>query len=67
MTDAERELHIQSCGELMQIAMQRFYETHDDAYRAEARTWLDLMEEAIMARSAEQVTHMEAQRGLANA
>lgn len=64
MTDAERELHIWSCGELMQIAMQRYYETHDDAYRAEARVWLDLMEEAIRARSVAKVRGLEAERGL---
>lgn len=39
MTDAERELHIKHCGELMQAA-------HARGDLAEARQWLDAQYEA---------------------
>lgn len=64
LTDAERERHIKHCGELMELAMQRWYETGDFGHRGEADRWRILMEEAIKSRSPAQVARMEAERGL---
>lgn len=52
MTDAERELHIKHCGQLMADAYKR-----GDV--AEARLWLDAQNQAIQARSSRQVARME--------
>lgn len=65
MSDAERELHIRSCGYLMEDAMRRWCETGDFGYRGEADRWRILMEQAIKSRSAAQVARMERERGLA--
>lgn len=65
VSDAERELHIQSCGVLMEIAMRRWCETGDFSFRGEADRWKLLMQEAIKSRSPAQVAKMERERGIA--
>jgi hypothetical protein len=67
MTDAERELHIKDCGDLMQAAMVRYEESNNFHDRADADSWRILMERAIKARSPEQVALMEQERGICNA
>lgn len=64
LSDEERELHIRSCGYLMENAMRRWCETGDFGYRGEADRWKVLMQEAIKGRSAAQVARMERERGL---
>jgi len=64
MTDAEREQHIRDCGRLMIAAFERWDQTGDFADRGEADYWLRLQNEAIKARSAEQVATMEEARAL---
>lgn len=58
MTDEEREQHIQDCGRLMLEAMA-------NGNREEAENWLQAQNQAIAARSPEQVKRMEIARGLA--
>ena len=67
MSDAERELHIKDCGDLMQAAMARYEESNNFHDRADADAWRILMERAIKARSPEQVALMEQERGICNA
>ncbi len=67
MSDAERELHIKDCGDLMQAAMVRYEESNNFHDRADADSWRILMERAIKARSPEQVALMEQERGICNA
>jgi hypothetical protein len=57
MTDAELELHIQACGSQMRLA-------HSEGRRADALDWLRRQNDAIKARSPEQVRRMEEERGL---
>jgi len=65
LSDEERERHIKACGDLMELAMVRWYETGDFGHRGEASRWRILMEQAIKGRSAEQIRRMEEARGLA--
>lgn len=67
MSDAERELHIKDCGDLMQAAMVRYEDSNNFHDRADADAWRMLMEKAIKARSPEQVARMEKEKGLTNA
>lgn len=57
MSDEEREQHIADCGRLMLEAMAA-------GNREEAEGWLQAQNQAIAARSPEQVARMEAQLGL---
>ena len=65
MSDAERELHIKDCGDLMQAAMARYEASNNFHDRADADAWRILMERAINARSQDQVARMEKNRGIA--
>jgi len=67
MSDAERELHIKDCGDLMQAAMVRYEDSNNFHDRADADAWRMLMEKAIKSRSPEQVARMEKEKGLTNA
>lgn len=67
MSDAERELHIKDCGDLMQAAMVRYEDSNNFHDRADADAWRMLMEKSIKARSPEQVARMEKEKGLTNA
>ncbi len=64
MTDEEREEHIQSCGRLMEAAMERWERDGLIVDRGDADRWHLLMVEAIKARSPAQVARMERERGL---
>lgn len=57
MTADELEAHIGDCGRLIESEMAA-------GNREAAMGWVQAMEEAIKARSAEQVAKMEAERGL---
>ena len=65
MNDAERELHIKNCGDLMQAAMVRYEDSNNFHDRADADAWRILMERAINARSQDQVARMEKNMGIA--
>jgi len=67
LSDTEREAHIKDCGRLMQEAIQRYEQSGNFHYRADADAWRILMERAIKGRSPEQVARMEQERGLCNA
>lgn len=64
MNDFELESHIESCGLLMMSAMESFYLTGNDAFRADASNWLHLMEQAIRSRRSTKIASMEAELGL---
>ena len=57
MTDAEREAHIGDCGRLIESEMAA-------GNREAAMGWMQAMQEAINARTPEQVARLEAERGL---
>lgn len=58
MSDDERELHIKHCGDLME-------ECYRQGNSEAAHGWLQAMNQAIQARSPEQVARMEKAAGLA--
>jgi hypothetical protein len=57
MGDDELELHIQACGDQMRLA-------HSEGRRTDAMDWLRRQNDAIKARSPEQVRRMEVERGI---
>lgn len=57
LTDFEREEHIKSCGQLMQLA-------YEAGNKQEAEYWMLAQNQAIAMRSPEQVKRMEIERGL---
>lgn len=63
--DNEREQHIADCAWLMERAMARWEAHGDFDARGEADRWRLLRDEAVKARSPEQVARMEVERGLA--
>lgn len=58
LTDDEREAHIRDCGKRMQ-------EAYNAGNKQEAEYWMLAQNQAIAARSPEQVKRMEIARGLA--
>lgn len=65
MTDNERELHIKSCGQLMEQAMGNYEASGSFHDIADAHAWRMAMEAAIKARTPQTVARMESERGLA--
>lgn len=65
MTDNERELHIKSCGRLMEQAMGNYEASGSFHDIADAHAWRMAMEAAIKARTPQKVARMEEQLGLA--
>lgn len=57
LTDEERELHIEHCGHLMELEMDR-------GNREAALGWMQAMQDAIKSRTPQQVARLEAERGL---
>lgn len=57
MTEEEREAHIGDCGRLVESEMKA-------GNREAAMSWLQAMQDAIKARTPEQVARLEAERGL---
>lgn len=57
MTEEEREAHIGDCGRLVESEMKA-------GNREAAMSWLQAMQDAIKARTPEQVARLEGERGL---